>query len=313
MIWRKWSRQLWACTLAWFGICCFIVMVAGCDFFSDEKPQPAPNKIKAPVGTQPKTPAAPPTQPKTAATPPATAPTPVGQPPAPGTPPATPTLPAPATPPPAATPGPAKAPVDSAKAAEQARLADQPSKPVTPAKTAPPAKAAKSEKEDQQAKDKLTIEKLQEMLEAKRTAYTFKGEGMLDPFRPIPAVMAAKAEATPEQRMEELTPLQKMELSQVKLVAVVTGSTVANTKALVEDSTGLGYIVQVGTPMGRRNGKVVAIFADRVEVQESFKNYLGETKSNIAVLKLYPMEEESKRPAPKGTMSVHPSSQGVKK
>ncbi|MBF0530707.1 MAG: pilus assembly protein PilP [Deltaproteobacteria bacterium] len=155
--------------------------------------------------------------------------------------------------------------------------------------------------------EKNTLEKLRALMEAKKNGYVFKLEGIADPFRPIPAVMAAKAAETKEPPVEELTPLQKMELSQVKLVAVVTSSTGGPTRALVEDSTGMGYIVQLGTPIGRRNGKISGIFTDRVEVQESFKNYLGEEKTNLAVLKLYPMEDEQKRPGgSKGIMKVHP-------
>jgi|GEM_PF-313316 len=140
--------------------------------------------------------------------------------------------------------------------------------------------------------EKLTLEKLQAMQEAKAKEYIFQPEGLLDPFRPIEgASQVRRVEAAPEQE-EPLTPLQKMELSQVKLVAVVLAG--EGTSALVEDSTGLGYIVKVGTPIGTNKGKVVGIFDDRVEVEEVYKNYLGQTKTRLSALKLRTIEGEQK-------------------
>lgn len=156
------------------------------------------------------------------------------------------------------------------------------------AKAVKPAPQAAAAAEDD--KDKLTLDKLRQMQEEKAQSYIFLPEGMLDPFRPITVVTEARpaqAEGAPEV---PLTPLQKMELSQLKLVAVVEAG--ENTRALVEDSTGMGYIVQVGTLMGTRNGQVVDIKPDRVEVQEMFKNYLGEQKARVSVLKLNPIEGE---------------------
>jgi len=168
-------------------------------------------------------------------------------------------------------------------------------KQAEPEKTAPsvaekkePAEAAESAPEE----EKLTLEKLQAMQEAKAREYIFQPEGLLDPFRPIEgASQVQRAEAAPEQE-EPLTPLQKMELSQVKLVAVVLAG--ENTSALVEDSTGLGYIIKVGTPIGTHQGKVVGIYEDRVEVEEVYKNYLGQTKTRLSALKLRTSEGEKK-------------------
>jgi Tfp pilus assembly protein PilP len=56
----------------------------------------------------------------------------------------------------------------------------------------------------------------------------------------------------------------------------------------------MGYIIQVGTPMGTSNGRVTVISNDKVEVEEYFRNYLGEQKSRIAELKLKAIEGEKK-------------------
>ncbi len=158
-------------------------------------------------------------------------------------------------------------------------------KPKAAAK--PAAQAAAAEEED---KDKLTLDKLRQMQEEKAKSYVFLTDGMLDPFRPITIVTEARPVEAEGTLQVPLTPLQKLELSQLKLVAVIEAG--ENTRALVEDSTGMGYIVQVGTLMGTKNGQVVDIKPDMVEVQEQFKNYLGEQKARVSVLKLNPIEGE---------------------
>jgi type IV pilus assembly protein PilP len=107
----------------------------------------------------------------------------------------------------------------------------QKAKPVAKAaKPAAPAEASAAPEDD----GKLTIAKLQAIQDAKAREYLFNPDGMLDPFRPIEAVLAPRpTEMTPEE-MEKLTPLQKLELSQLKLVAVVVSA--GGNRALVEDS-----------------------------------------------------------------------------
>jgi len=55
----------------------------------------------------------------------------------------------------------------------------------------------------------------------------------------------------------EGTPLQRIELGRLRLVAVVSDTNLA--RALLEDETGLGYIATLGTPVGPRGGVVAGI------------------------------------------------------
>jgi len=55
----------------------------------------------------------------------------------------------------------------------------------------------------------------------------------------------------------EGTPLQRIDVGRLRLVAVVSDTTVA--RALLEDETGLGYIATLGTPVGRRGGVVAGM------------------------------------------------------
>ena len=103
---------------------------------------------------------------------------------------------------------------------------------------------------------------------------TYQPRSSFDPFRPIAAVLEAGSAQDETQNQEALTPLQRMSLSQIRLVAILLDG--ANSRALVEDSTGTGYIIQVGTPLGTKGGTVTSILADKIKIEEYSKNYLGE-------------------------------------
>ena len=160
---------------------------------------------------------------------------------------------------------------------------------AAPQKGAPSKPGAAGEQEEEE-ESKLTFEKLLEEHEAKMREYVFKAEELTDPFRPIQALIAPKVVETETEEAGEPTPLQKMELSQFKLVAIVMAED--RTRALVEDSAGMGYIIEKGTRMGTQGGKVVAIHLDRVEIEESFRDYLGKKKTRVTPLKLKPIEGE---------------------
>jgi Tfp pilus assembly protein PilP len=68
-----------------------------------------------------------------------------------------------------------------------------------------------------------------------------------------------------------------------------------DSRALVEDGAGLGYIIQNGTPIGMRGGHVISILKDKVQVEEYTVNYLGEKKTLMNELKLHPIEEGENR------------------
>lgn len=75
-------------------------------------------------------------------------------------------------------------------------------------------------------------------------------------------------------------PLEQFDLSQLDVAAVVwkTGSA----RALVQDPSGMSYIIGVGTRIGKNNGTVVGIDDDLVIVKETYKDYLGHvTKQNV--------------------------------
>ena len=106
----------------------------------------------------------------------------------------------------------------------------------------------------------------------------YDASGRRDPFRP-PRVSASTA-APGEIR----TPLQRYELGQLKLVAVIYDTT--DPRAVVEDDEGLGYIVRVGTPIGPHGGEIKGIERGRVMVSEDSVDYYGEHHPSEVVMEL---------------------------
>ncbi len=124
--------------------------------------------------------------------------------------------------------------------------------------------------------------------------YDFKGR--IDPFVPLVKEEPVKVEkkelidAKGEVREKRAkTPLEKIELSQLQLKAIIIAP--SGNKALVEESTGKGYIIRKGTYIGRHDGKVIKILKDKVIVEELKENYEG---------KMIAEEKEIKLPKPPG-------------
>ena len=121
--------------------------------------------------------------------------------------------------------------------------------------------------------------------------YVYDPKGKPDPFKPLIVEKTEAASAKPkpsamEAALESATPLERMDLGQLKLVAVVWN--VTDPKGMVEDATGKGYILSVGTPIGKNKGKVTQINSSGIVVTERFEDSTGKFKSRQVTLKLYP-------------------------
>ena len=100
--------------------------------------------------------------------------------------------------------------------------------------------------------------------------------GRRDPFR--------RPGAGTVQSGEPRTPLQRYEIGQLKLVAVIYET--PEPRAVVEDDQGLGYIVKVGTPIGPNGGQVRAIERGRVRITEDSVDYYGERRVTEVTMEL---------------------------
>ena len=101
--------------------------------------------------------------------------------------------------------------------------------------------------------------------------------GRRDPFRP-PRVNQLLVGGG------ERTPLQRYELGQLRLVAVIYET--GDPRAVVEDEGGLGYIIKVGTKIGVNDGVVRGIERGRVLVEEESVDFFGERRSAEVVLEM---------------------------
>jgi Tfp pilus assembly protein PilP len=131
----------------------------------------------------------------------------------------------------------------------------------------PPAKKSES--------DSLTVPKRVEKTETPH--YTPLGKR--DPFVPTPTKTEAR-----RVKKSNPSPLEQFELGQLKLVGIVWD--VKEPRAMVEDASGLGYIIRLGTPIGANEGKVKAIKPDEVVVEEYYLDLYGARKSRDFSMKL---------------------------
>jgi Tfp pilus assembly protein PilP len=112
--------------------------------------------------------------------------------------------------------------------------------------------------------------------------------GRRDPFRPF---MFDLRKREPEN--VELTPLQRYDLGQLTVVGTMWEMNPP--RAMVEDSAGMGFIVTIGTPIGRNGGVVAAIEPRRVIVEEKTVDFYGNEQVNRIVMET-PSDEGPSQP-----------------
>ena len=114
-------------------------------------------------------------------------------------------------------------------------------------------------------------------------AVRFSPDGKRDPFQPM--TLRTKTSSRPR---ENLSPLEQVELGQIKLVGIVRDE--KEPKALVEiaesGDTARGYIVRIGTPIGTGDGKIKAITRNEVIVEEFYTDIQGAKRKREVSKKL---------------------------
>jgi type IV pilus assembly protein PilP len=90
---------------------------------------------------------------------------------------------------------------------------------------------------------------------------------------------------------DELTPLQKVNVEDLKLVGIVKNPD-GNT-ALIQTPDGKGYFLRGGLPLGKNEGVVAKILEDKMIVKEKKKDFLGQITVSEVVLEL--KKEEGRR------------------
>jgi type IV pilus assembly protein PilP len=119
--------------------------------------------------------------------------------------------------------------------------------------------------------------------EAVAPEYVYNPIGKRDPFRTFIAT-------ADEEEIRSPTPLQRYELEQYELTGIVWG--VDRPRALVEDPEGTGHVIELGTYVGKKWGKVTQITSSQLVVTEEYLTPDGALVVNPIEIKLqYPDEE----------------------
>ncbi len=119
----------------------------------------------------------------------------------------------------------------------------------------------------------------------------YDARGKIDPFLPLLQEKAEESQLVKDDNPQRtLTPLEKIELGQIRLVAVII---MGNKKlAMVEEATGKGYEVTIGTFIGKNQGKVTEIKDSSIMVTELVKDFKGKLKEQTQEIKLHKNDDE---------------------
>ena len=166
-----------------------------------------------------------------------------------------------------------------------------PSQPVFPktAKTPTPEMPHQIPKQPADTTQKTIVASVsppEAKIEAPEISDLYNPEGKLNPFEPLfrkePESISVKKQKS--KRRTPLTPLEKMDLSQLKLSAILLAP--SGSRALVQETSGKGYIVKKGTYIGINSGKIVEILADQIIVEEEAEDIYGKVSIVKKSLKL---------------------------
>lgn len=149
----------------------------------------------------------------------------------------------------------------------------------------PPPQKMKSPTVEKKKVGGVKVAEKKEPEKKEEAEYAYNPAGKPDPFKPFMQLAPGKELS----RAVPLTPLQKYEVSQLKLVAIITSS--EENIALVEDATGRGYSLRKGTGIGRNDGRVKKILKDRVIIEEVYEDIFGQKKIHEISLFLHRVEE----------------------
>ena len=134
--------------------------------------------------------------------------------------------------------------------------------------------------------------KIEDKLVEKKESEHYDSKGKIDPFEPlIQEKPPQEDQPVVDNRPKRiLTPLEKIELSQIRLVAIIIMKN--RSIAMVEEASGKGYEVKIGTYIGKNQGKVFEIRKSSIVVKELVKDYKGRLKERVKEIKLHKLDGE---------------------
>ncbi|AMV71820.1 hypothetical protein JCM30471_01190 [Desulfuromonas carbonis] len=110
--------------------------------------------------------------------------------------------------------------------------------------------------------------------------YVYNPMGRRDPF-----VNPLKDLTSPAgQDGDLLTPLQKVDLGQLRVVGIIVGR--GEPAAMVVGPGSRSFILKKGVKVGKNDGVVIGIDADTIKVREKYIDFSGEVRTSIQELQL---------------------------
>lgn len=120
--------------------------------------------------------------------------------------------------------------------------------------------------------------------EIKEPVYSYDPKGRRDPFKSLLLGKTAQKGKELKEELKILGPLQNYDLETLKLVGIVWGE--MGNFAIVEAPDGKGYSVYLNTPIGKHNGHIKEITADKIVIGESYVDVSGEKKDREVIMEL---------------------------
>jgi len=120
----------------------------------------------------------------------------------------------------------------------------------------------------------------------------YDSHGKIDPFNPLIQDKPEESRSIIAEKGPKriLTPLEKVGLDQIRLVAVIIME--KRQIAMVEEASGKGYEVGIGTYIGKNQGKVSEIKDSSIVIKELVKDYKGRLKERVQEIKLHKIDNE---------------------
>lgn len=117
--------------------------------------------------------------------------------------------------------------------------------------------------------------------------YVYRPADKPDPFRPFVRQAPSEEAFRPVTPQRPLTPLERVEVSQLRVVGIVSHVGSRDSLAMVEMPDGKGYVLRPGVSVGRYGGVVRSITANEVIIQERGHDIIGKEKTRDIVLKMH--------------------------
>lgn len=129
------------------------------------------------------------------------------------------------------------------------------------------------------------VSEVEAAVEEQKSIYRYVTTGRKDPFTSLLAVREPL-----QDDLEPLTPLQRFGVKELILTAVVSGKGQARAMVMAPDKK--AYVLTVGIRVGRNQGYVKEITVDGVVVEESFRDFSGDVRTELKKITLPNREGE---------------------